>query len=88
MTDRHKHSSDTERRMYQGRLYEPCQRPMKPRSFYQKSEIDDGMTTRLSNPDQRSGETSGRIPTPTSRKGKALNYSLKSEVIQTDTAKK
>ena len=74
MTEKDKHNSDTERRMYQDRLYEPCERPMKLRS-HQKSESDDGVTTRLSDPDQRSGKTSGRIPMLTSRKGKALHYS-------------
>ena len=74
MTEKDKQNSDTERRMHQGRLYEPCQRPMKLRS-HQKSESDDGVTTRLSDPDQRSGKTSGRVPTLTSRKGKALHYS-------------
>ena len=74
MTEKGKHDSDTERRMYQGRLYEPCERPMKLRS-HQKSESDDGVTTRLSDPGQRSRKTSGRIPMLTSRKGKALHYS-------------
>ena len=74
MTEKDKHNSDTERRMYQGRLHEPCERPMKLRS-HQKNESADGVTTRLSDPDQRSGKTSGRIPTLTSRKGKALHYS-------------
>lgn len=74
MTEKGKHNSDTERRMYQGRLYEPCERPMKLRS-HQKSESDDGVTTRLSDPGQRSGKTFGRIPMLTSRKGKALHYS-------------
>ena len=74
MTEKDKQNSDTERRMYQGRLYEPCQRPMKLRS-HQKSESDDGVTTRLSDPGQRSVKTSGRIPMLTSRKGKALHYS-------------
>ena len=74
MTEKDKQNSDTERRMHQGRLYEPCQRPMKLRS-HQKSESDDGVTTRLSDPDQRSRKTSGRVPTLTSRKGKALHYS-------------
>ena len=75
MTEKEKHNSDTARRMHQGRLYEPCQRPMKLRSIYQKSESDDGVATRLSDPDQRSGTTSGRIPMLTSHKGKALYYS-------------
>ena len=75
MTEKDKYSSDTERRMHQGRLYEPCQRPMKSRSIYQKSESDDGVTSRLSDPDQRSAKTSRRIPMLTSRKGKALHYS-------------
>lgn len=74
MTEKDNHNSDTERRMYQDRLYEPCERPMKLRS-HQKSESDDDVTTRLSDPDQRSGKTSGRIPMLTSRKGKALHYS-------------
>ena len=74
MTEKDKQNSDTERRMHQGRLYEPCQRPMKLKS-HQKGESDDGVTTRLSDPDQRSGKTSGRVPTLTSRKGKALHYS-------------
>lgn len=74
MREKDKHNSDTERRMHQGRLYEPCQRPMKLRG-HQKSESDDGVTTRLSDPDQRSGKTSGRYPMLTSRKGKALHYS-------------
>ena len=74
VTEKDKHNSDTERRMYQGRLHEPCERPMKLRS-HQKSESADGVTTRLSDPDQRSGKTSGRIPTLTSSKGKALHYS-------------
>ena len=69
-----KHNSDTERRMHQGRLYEPCQRPMKLRG-HQKSESDDGVTTRLSDPDQRSGKTSWRYPMLTYRKGKELHYS-------------
>ena len=73
MTEKDKHNSDTERRMHQGRVYEPCQRPMKLRS-HQKSESDDGVTTRR-DPDQRSGKTSGRIPMLTSRKGKALHCS-------------
>ena len=74
MTEKDKQNSDTERRMHQGCLCEPCQRPMKLRS-HQKSESDDGVTTRLSDPDQRSGKTSGRIPMLASRKGKARHYS-------------
>lgn len=70
MTEKKKNNSDTERRTHQGRPYESCQRPMKPRNIYQKSESDDGVTTRLSDPDQRSAKTSGRIPMLTSRKGK------------------
>ena len=62
MTEKKKNNSDTERRTNQGRPYEPCQRPMKPRNIYQKSESDDAVTTRLSDPDQRSAKTSGRIP--------------------------
>lgn len=85
MTEKAKYNSDTESRMHQGRLYEPCQRPMKPRSIYQKSESDDGVTTRLSDPDQRSAKTSGRIPMLTSGKGKALHYLKKRGKYKNDT---
>ena len=75
MKEKDKYNSDTERRMHQGRLYKPCQRPIKPRSIYQKSESEDGVTTRFREPDQRRAKTPGRIPILTSRKGKTLYYS-------------
>lgn len=66
MTDEDKHHFDTERRMHQGRVYEPYQRPMKLRSIYQENE---SVTTRLSDPHQRSEKTPGDIPMLTPRKG-------------------
>ena len=64
LTDEDKHHFDTERRMHQGRVYEPYQRPLKLRSIHQKNE---GMTTRLSDPHQRNGKTPGDIPMLKSR---------------------
>ena len=66
LTDEDKHHFDTERRMHQGRVYQPYQRPMKLKSLYQKNE---GVTTRLSELDQRSEKTSGDIPMLASCKG-------------------